>query len=29
MPIAKLPGVEIYHEETGEGVPLVWRTETT
>ena len=27
MPIAKLSGVEIYYEETGEGFPLVWSHE--
>jgi pimeloyl-ACP methyl ester carboxylesterase len=27
MPIAKVNGVELYYEETGEGVPLVWNHE--
>ena len=27
MPIARLPGVEVYYEETGAGVPLVWSHE--
>jgi len=27
MPIARLSGVELYYEETGAGVPLVWSHE--
>jgi pimeloyl-ACP methyl ester carboxylesterase len=27
MPVAKVNGVELYYEETGEGVPLVWNHE--
>jgi pimeloyl-ACP methyl ester carboxylesterase len=27
MPIARLSGVEVYYEETGAGVPLVWSHE--
>ena len=27
MPIAKLPDVELYYEETGQGVPLLWSHE--
>jgi pimeloyl-ACP methyl ester carboxylesterase len=27
MPIARLPAVEVYYEETGAGVPLVWSHE--
>ena len=27
MPIAHVNGIDLYHEETGQGIPLVWSHE--